>query len=422
MKRPGGFDRRPDREAAEAALRAEAERAERAAAEERAAELAAEREAAERDAAARAAAARAERDRAEHRRAAAAAADRAATGPASEATRTGLTGGADADLSETVDLGDLDELSELSDAEDAGGAAAGSRAGSGGTGGSALVPASSSGSGSSGVGGVLRRFVPGRADPDPVRDAERRVRAAERQTKRRTRHETKRFTAAIRRTRRRTLIAIGTVLALVLFVLLGAFTPLMSVREVKIEGAEHVGAEEVGAALARFDGVPLALVDENEVLRALEGFPLIQRFAVERVPPHTLVVRIEERVPVIAISDGDGVKLYDAAGVLVGEAPERPEGVPLGGNGLRGTSSKAFATASRIVRDMPPELRAQAVSVEAQTGQDVTFVLANGIEVFWGNADETKRKSLVLQTMLASLEGREVSHIDVSSTEAPIFR
>lgn len=257
---------------------------------------------------------------------------------------------------------------------------------------------------------------------DPVKAAEKRLRTAERKSKRRQRRETRRFTSGARRRRRRTLIVLATVAGLILFVLLGALTPIMSVRDIKVEGATAVDAEEIAQALASFEGVPLALVDENDVLRALEGYPLIQRFAVERVPPSTLVVRIEERVPSIALQEGDVFRLYDAAGVLIGEVAERPEGVPVGGSGLQVTSSKGFLAASKVVRDMPASLRAQLASVNAVSGQDVTFNLASGIEVFWGNPDETKRKSLVLETMLASLKDRPVTHIDVSSTESPIFK
>ncbi|KUF08040.1 FtsQ-type POTRA domain-containing protein [Leucobacter sp. G161] len=257
---------------------------------------------------------------------------------------------------------------------------------------------------------------------DQVKAAEKRLRVAEQRSKRRQRRETRRFTSGARRRRRRTFIVLGTVAGLVLFVLLGTLTPIMSVRDIRVEGATTVNVEEITDALSEFDGVPLALVDESDVLRALEGFPLIQRFAVERVPPSTLVVRIEERVPTIALQEGDAFRLYDAAGVLVGEVAERPEGVPLGGDGLQVTSSKGFLAASEVVRDMPASLRAQLASVNAVSGQDVTLNLASGVEVFWGNPDETKRKSLVLETMLVSLKDRPVTHIDVSSTESPIFK
>lgn len=257
---------------------------------------------------------------------------------------------------------------------------------------------------------------------DPVREAERRLRTAERQHRKSRRKETRRFTVSIRRARRQTLMIVGAVLALAAFVVAGAYTPLMSVRDVEVEGATHVNAEDVSGALQRFHGVPLALVDESEVLRALESFPLIQRFAVERVPPHTLRVRIEERVPAIAIEQDGVFRHYDAAGVLVGESSEQPVGIPLGAGGILNISSPAFHSSAKIVRDMPPGLREDLVSVTSSTGQDVTFTLVSGVEVFWGSTDETQKKALILQTMLSSLEGRSVSHVDVSSTTAPIFK
>ena len=280
--------------------------------------------------------------------------------------------------------------------------------------------AAAGGSGS-GSGSVLAQWRAGR-EADPVRAAERRVRAAERQRKAQLRRERQRFTVAARRRRRIWLVVLSAVGGLALFVAAGVFTPLMAVREIQLVGATTVPEDEVRAALARFDGVPLALVDDADVHRALEPFPLIQRYAVERIPPHTLTIRIEERVPVVSLPEGDGVALYDAAGVLLGTAEQAPAGVPLGSGALTDRASQAYRSATRALRDMPAELRAQITAVTASSGQDVTFTLASGIEVMWGDAEQSRRKAAVLSTMLASLGDREVTHIDVSSTEAPVFR
>ncbi len=214
------------------------------------------------------------------------------------------------------------------------------------------------------------------------------------------------------------LAAVG---ALVLFVAAGVFTPLMAVREIEVSGVESVDAGEVQAALERFEGRPLALIDDGEVHRALEPFPVIQRYAVERVPPHTLVVRIEERTPVISVAGSEGVQLYDAAGVLLGSADAAPAGVPLGAGALTDLSSAAFRSASRALRDMPADLRGQITGASATSAQDVTFALASGITVIWGDADDSRRKAVVLQAMLSSLADQSVSRIDVSATEAPVF-
>lgn len=258
-------------------------------------------------------------------------------------------------------------------------------------------------------------------DADPVRAAERRLREAGRLRRARIRSERRRFAADARRRRRNALIAAGAVVALALFVVVGAFTPLMAVREVQVVGAGTVNQGDVERALARFDGRPLALVDDADVHRALEPFPLIQRYAVERVPPHTLVVRIEERVPVVSVPGDDGYAFYDAAGVLLGRAKAAPVGVPAASGSVVDLSSAAFQSASRALRDMPTELREQILAVTASSAQDVTFTLTNGVQVLWGDAERTQSKAAVLQTMLSSLGERPVALIDVSSPDAPVF-
>ena len=49
-------------------------------------------------------------------------------------------------------------------------------------------------------------------------------------------------------------------------------------------------------------------------------------------------------------------------------------------------------------------------------------LLQSGVQVVWGEADETPRKAVVLAAILGALGERPVSLIDVSSSEAPIFR
>lgn len=257
---------------------------------------------------------------------------------------------------------------------------------------------------------------------DPVREAEKQMRAATRQLKRRERQESRRFSAASRQRRTWWIIAGSAVLALAAFVAVGVFTPVMSVRHIEITGATSVNSAEVEQALARLSGTPLALVDEGEVRAALEPFALIQRYALERIPPDTLLVRIEERVPVVSIEQDGAFLQYDAAGVLVGSAEAAPAGVPVADGRVRELDSEAFLSAAQVLRDMPAELRAQVVGVSASSGQDVLFALGSGAEVMWGGPDDTARKAAVLTAMFTSLVDVPVSYFDVSSSEAPVFR
>ncbi|MBO1902001.1 FtsQ-type POTRA domain-containing protein [Leucobacter weissii] len=265
----------------------------------------------------------------------------------------------------------------------------------------------------------VRTAANGDGPEGSVRGAARELRRARRAVRRRERREGRRFTAHGRRRRRYWLIAGAAIVALALFVAIGVLSPLMAVREVRVAGASRVDAEELLAALERFDGTPLALVTEQEVHRALEPFPLIQRYAVERLPPGTLVVRIEEREAVIAVREDDGFRLLDPAGVLVATEKKRPRGVPAARGAVTDASSSAFEAAAGIVRDLPEELRRRLTRVTASSDQDVEFTLRDGVVVFWGDAEDTQRKAVVLATMLEAVE--QAARIDVSAPDAPVF-
>ena len=253
-----------------------------------------------------------------------------------------------------------------------------------------------------------------------LRSAREQLKRAERDRRRRERQEQRRFTGHLRARRLRWIAALSAVLGLALFVVAGVFTPVMAVRDIQIQGAQAVNSDDLQQALSRFEGVPIALVSDADVHRALEPFLLIQRYAIERIPPHTLIVRIEERSAVISLDRGDGFELLDPAGVLLGKVAEPPAGVPLGNPELADTASPAFLAASAAVRDMPDDLRQQLVSVRASNAQDVAFVLSGGTEVVWGEAKEAQRKAAVLRSMLSSMGALEM--IDVTAPNAPVYR
>ena len=255
---------------------------------------------------------------------------------------------------------------------------------------------------------------------DPIRVAKRQLKRAQRAVRLRERREQRRFTAHVRRRRRAWLIACGAVLGLALFVAVGVLSPLTAVREVRVVGAERVDVAGLERALGRFEGVPLALVQESDVHRVLEPFPLIQRYSVERIPPHTLLVRIQERDAVIAVKRGDGFEMLDPAAVLVGAAEQPPKGVPVAKGRVTDPSTPAFTAAARIVRDLPEDIRKKLVRVSANSAQDVAFVLADGKRVVWGEAGETQRKAVVLRAMLKSIKSARI--IDVSAPDTPVFQ
>ncbi|MEV1130635.1 cell division protein FtsQ/DivIB [Agromyces sp. NPDC049794] len=257
--------------------------------------------------------------------------------------------------------------------------------------------------------------------PRDARAAKRALKAAARERRRYERQEVRRFTKRSRRRRITWAVAVGSILALVAVVAAAAYSPLMALREVRVEGAQRIPSGEVQAAFDGVLGTPLPLIESSEVHAALSEFPLIETYATETIPPGTLVVRIVERTPVGVIDTESGLELVDAAGVVIERPDERPEGQPLI-EVEGGVADEGFRAVAGVVRTLPPEVRAQLTRATAETVDDVRLELAGGATVVWGSAEESAFKATVLAALMRGAPPDEVAVYDVSAPSSPVTR
>ena len=248
------------------------------------------------------------------------------------------------------------------------------------------------------------------------------LRSASASRARTEREEVRRFT---RHTRRRrsilvsALVLVGATLAALAVVL---FTPLLSVREVRVEGA-GVDQAAIHDALVDLEGTPLTLVGDSSVADRLASFVDVQSWSTRVDPPGTLVVEIVPRTPVGVVTDDVGRPVVvDAAGVALTLDPASA-GVPTLGLGGASIDSEPFRSAAAVSAALPADFRATVRTIEAHSTDDVRLTLSNGTSVVWGSADQSTRKAQVLAALVAAIgpAGR-VSQYDVSSPEAPVTR
>ncbi|MGO2659903.1 FtsQ-type POTRA domain-containing protein [Mycetocola reblochoni] len=196
-----------------------------------------------------------------------------------------------------------------------------------------------------------------------------------------------------------------------------SYTPIFSVREVSVIGADRVDVSRVEAALSDQLGRPFPFVDEAEVKAALISFPLIETYQLEARPPSELVVRIVERTPIGALESDSRFSVVDGAGVVVEVTGDRPEGVPLivvdGG-----TQGRGFVAASEVLRSLPEDVASRVDRVQAATTDSVTLSLDGGQTVAWGSAEESALKGRVLEALQANFP--DAKGYDVSSPDVPL--
>ena len=214
-------------------------------------------------------------------------------------------------------------------------------------------------------------------------------------------------------------MVVGSVVALVATIAVGAYSPLMALREVRVEGAQRIPAAEVQGAFTSILGTPLPLIDRAEVHSALSKFPLIETYATETIPPGTLVVRIVERTPVGVIETDSGLELVDAAGVVIDRPEDVPDGQPLIET-EGGVADEGFRAVAAVVRSLPAEVRAQLTGATADTADDVELELAGGATVVWGSAEQSELKADVLASLMLAAPPDTVSRYDVSAPTSPV--
>ena len=115
------------------------------------------------------------------------------------------------------------------------------------------------------------------------------------------------------------LTIISVCLGLVLY-----FTPLMSMRNLVIEGLEAIPRDEVVAAVAVRTGTPLLQIDTNMVANRVAGISRVSSVRVQREYPSSLRVNVQERIPVAIRDTPDGTHLFDREGVDFATAPPPP--------------------------------------------------------------------------------------------------
>jgi len=249
------------------------------------------------------------------------------------------------------------------------------------------------------------------------------VREARKARKDYERREVRRFTARVRRRRQAWFVGVLAATSLVLFVVIGVFSPVMRVEEITITGASRVNPESISRQLADQIGTPLPLVDVSRIEEVLRRQNLVESYSIESRPPHDLIIHLVEREPIAYMPAGTAVVLADAAGVPLETVTTYPGGFPLLHVPADVPQGPAFESAVRVLQSLPSDLRARISDISATTTDDVIFVLGDtGQRVFWGSADDAAAKTRALDGLLINWPPGTAREYDVSAKDNVVVR
>ncbi|WP_409483271.1 cell division protein FtsQ/DivIB [Arsenicicoccus dermatophilus] len=235
-----------------------------------------------------------------------------------------------------------------------------------------------------------------------------------------TAREANRFEERARRARLdrlRTLLLV--LLALALLGGLGYlvwFSPVLTVKEVEVQGVSGAQADEVRRAADVPLGVPLARLDLEGPGRRITSSPLYAEAEVARRWPTTVVLKVTPRRPVLALRTGGSYQLVDEDGVAYRSVDRVPSGVAVA-TGRGQVPAPGLRAAVAMMRALPEDLRGRVSTVEVEGPSMVTFQVGRS-RVRWGDESEPQLKVKVIAALLPRAPGT----LDVSAPHLPVTR
>jgi hypothetical protein len=180
-----------------------------------------------------------------------------------------------------------------------------------------------------------------------------------------------------------------------------AFSPWMSVSQVRTAGISLSDANALLAKSRVVAGTPMIMLRPGEVEEMLRADPWVREASVHLHWPDEVTVRVIERVPVAWFQSGGDWVRRDIEGIAVPSA-STPDAtlprvhVPIGG-GASAETSQMVLGAAEFAGTLPPDI-AEGTVVRVEGGE--LWASVEGFEVRLGRPVEMGAKALSLAALL----------------------
>lgn len=196
----------------------------------------------------------------------------------------------------------------------------------------------------------------------------------------------------------------------------------LRVRNVLVEGRAETRAADILDALQAERGAPLLAIDVAAAKERLERLPWVKTAVVERRPPDTLLVQVEERKPFALWQHGKRLAVIDRDGtVIVRDKIARFADRPL----VVGEGAEARAAEIVDLLAADPQLRRQVEAAVLVSGRRWNLRLKNGVEVrlpeqgmdeAWAQLSRMVREEGLLTRAVTMVDLREPGKVFVRLT------
>jgi len=223
----------------------------------------------------------------------------------------------------------------------------------------------------------------------------------------------------------------GAVALLMISATVGAWavaaSPLFHVRDVRVRGNRHLSVSEVVRLAGIGADANLLTVQSNRVVRGLARSPWVRTAEVRRQLPWTLVVTVEERLPVAWVRHPSGVAVIAEDGTVLARRNSPPRRLADLGRWERrlrpGDRLEGLTEPLAVVGSLPTRLRRQVEEASIRRGQ-VILRVGESTRVLYGEPRVLGAKNAALARVLrwAADQGAELAYVDLRAARNPAVR
>lgn len=228
------------------------------------------------------------------------------------------------------------------------------------------------------------------------------------------------------RRRLRWFTVLGLAVAVVIIVLLLLTSPLLSVRQVDVEGVVYANPELIASIVDSIDGEPILTVDLDAAENKLLMIPWVRQARVSMHLPSRVTIEVVERSPIAFFRSVDGFnRVIDRDGrvldVIEGDPVDFTPIIGTGPNLSAGQNTEQpFLGAAELINALPSELRARLLTVTVSPEGEVSLALTNDVEVLFGRPDDFQVKLVGVVNEIKRQGSRRYAIIDVSSGQPSV--
>jgi cell division protein FtsQ len=216
---------------------------------------------------------------------------------------------------------------------------------------------------------------------------------------------------------------VGVVLAALVLVLLLLTSPLLSIRNIVVEGNVYTNQARLDEVLGQLKGDAILTADLHGASRQIEAIPWVRKARVSMHLPSRVVVQIDEREPAAFFRAVDGfIRVIDGEGrildVIEGDPVEYVRIIGSGPNLAPGDFvGQPFLGAIELLGSLPVSLEDRLVSATVSPEGEISLQLSPNLLIIFGQPSDFQVKLVAVVNEMKRQGSRSYTVIDVSTGE-----